>query len=216
MLKTLRGVGFGWAIGLCCVAGCSDDGKAKTSGESLACDCPVDWAIDNSALCVAPHTSYSPPIIFSSYLDDAGKVTCPATQRFPQPLSSEAWSPQHINSRCTGQGTLTMRVRAGSSKNAQADDCILDEQTFDFDYSQANRASELPALAAFSADDEACSRDFEERGGYFEFRIVSDKLGCGAPEEKVNRIDICLAACKDDPGRAGCEACGDMPDQNRL
>lgn len=216
MLKTLRGVGFGAALCLATWSGCSDAGKSKSEGESVACSCPVDWAIDNTALCVAPHTSYSPPVIFSSYLDDKNQVTCPATRSFPQPVSSEPWSTQHISSRCSGTGTLTLRIRVGAAKDASDDDCILGEQSFDFEYGQANRPLQLPDLAAFSARDEDCSRAFEERGGYFELRVVSDKLGCGAAEEKVNYVDICLAACRDDPTRAGCEACNDKPDQNRL
>jgi hypothetical protein len=217
MLKTVRWVSFGWVFGLLVGGGCSDDSKTKSEGESVAsCDCPVDWTLDNTALCVAPHTSYSPPVIFSSYLDDGGNVTCPATQRFPQPVSREPWSPQHISSRCTGKGTLTLRVRAGTAKDARADDCILAEQTSEFDYTQRNRTLELPPVPAWSARDEACSRAFEDSGGYVEFRMLSDKLGCGAEDEKVNYIDICLAACQDDPMRAGCEACSDTPDQNRL
>lgn len=217
MLKIASWGRCGWALGLGLCLGCGDESKTKSEGESAAsCDCPIDWAVDNTALCVAPHTSYSPPVIFSSHLDDAKHVQCDKTLRFPQPVSSEAWSTQHISSRCAGKGTLTLRIRQGRAKSASSADCVLAEQTLDFDYTRANNALSLPSLAAWSATDEACSRAFETSGGYFEFRLESEKLGCGAADEKVNYVDICLASCMDDPTRAGCEACDDEPNQNRL
>jgi hypothetical protein len=217
MLKTGLWGSVGCALASLLCVGCSEADKTKTQGESVAsCDCPIDWAIPNSALCVAPHTTYSPPVIFSSHLDQDDNVACDPTLRFPQPVSSEPWSTQSITSRCTGQGTLTLRVRQGKAKDASVDDCILAEQTLDFDYTQANKPLALPPVAAWSADDAACSRAFEEQGGYFEFRVQSEMLGCGAADEKVHYVDICLASCRDDPTRAGCEACSDRPDQNRL
>jgi hypothetical protein len=204
-------------------AGCSDDGQTKTSGESVAtCDCPIDWTLANTSLCVAPHTTYSPPVLFSSHLDDDGEVACDATLRFPQPVSKLPWSSQEITSRCTGKGTLTLRIRAGKAKSASQDDCLLTEQSFDFDYTQANRSLALEDVAAWSAQSEACSREFESEGGYFEFRVESDALGCAMPggsaaeQSKVNYIDICLASCQGDASRPGCEACGDKPDRNRI
>lgn len=217
MLKSGFGGSLSWAFGALLWVACSESDKTKTQGESVAsCDCPIDWVVDNSALCVAPHTSYSPPVIFSSHMDEAGKVACDPTLRFPQPVSSEPWSTQSITSRCAGQGTLTLRIRQGSVKHASADDCVLSEQTFDFDYAQANKTLELAPIDAWSAQDEACSRAFEAEGGYFEFRVQSEKLGCGAADDKANYVDICLAACGDDPTRAGCEACADTPEPNRL
>jgi hypothetical protein len=203
------------ALLLC--ASCSDDGRTKSAGEPVAtCDCPIDWAIENVALCVAPPTNYSPPVIFSSHLDGDGNVACDTTQRFPQPVSREPWSAQRITSRCRGKGTLTLRVRQGKAREASDEDCMLNEQTFDFDYAQPNRSLALAEMAAWSAQVETCARAFEDAGGYFEFRVDSETLGCGAPGEKVNYIDICLASCHDDPTRAGCEACDDRPERNRL
>lgn len=198
-------------------ASCADDNGTKSAGESVAsCDCPLDWEFENVSVCVAPHTNYSPPVIFSSYLDAEGSVACDATVRFPQPVSSQPWSVQRISSRCTGSGTLTLRVRQGKARDASADDCVLNEQTFEFDYAQPNRSIALAEVAAWSAQSESCSRAFEDTGGYFEFRVESETLGCGAPGEKVNYVDICLAGCRDDPTREGCEACADTPEQNRL
>jgi hypothetical protein len=217
MLGTSWRRSFGWAFALVLLSGCSEDGKTKTQSASVAsCDCAIDWAIDNTALCVAPHTSYSPPVIFSSYLDEAGTLVCDKTLRFPQPVPSAAWSAQTISSRCAGKGTLTLRIRPGKAKDASAADCILTEQSVAFDYSQANKQLALPDVAGWSAKDEACSRAFEQEGGYFEFRVESDQLGCGEADEKVNYVDICLATCQEDPTRAGCEACADRPDRNRL
>lgn len=216
MLKAAWWGGCGISALVLC-AGCSDDGKTKTSGESVAtCDCPIDWSLDNSSLCVAPHTSYSPPVIFSSHLDDGGEVACDPTVRFPQPVSQLRWSTQEITSRCAGKGTLTFRIRSGKAKSASDDDCILTEQSFDFDYKQANRALALDDVGAWSAQSEACSRAFESEGGYFEFRVESEALGCGAVGEKVNYIDICLATCEGDASRPGCEACADTPERNRI
>ncbi len=204
-------------LALLSCASCADDSRTKSAGESVAsCDCPIDWSIENVSLCVAPHTNYSPPVIFSSHLDVDGNVACDTTQRFPQPVSSEPWSVQRINSRCSGQGTLTLRVRQGKAREARADDCVLNEQTFEFDYAQPNRSLALAEVAAWSAQSEACSRAFEDTGGYFEFRVESETLGCGASGEKVNYVDICLASCGDDPSREGCEACADTPERNRL
>lgn len=213
----MRKIGFHVVVCAVALIGCAGDGRTRTQGESVAsCDCPLDWAIDNTVLCVSPPTSYSPPVIFASYLSDQGEVACEPTQRFPQPLSSQPWSAQRISSRCAGSGTLTLRVRQGQAKSARADDCVLTEQTFDFDYSQANKALSLPPLAAWSAQDEACSRAFEAEGGYLEFRVESERLGCGEADSKVNYVDICSARCQGDPGRAGCEACSDRPERNRL
>lgn len=209
--------GYWGMVALLCCASCADEGRTKSAGESVAsCDCPIDWAVDNVALCVAPHTNYSPPVIFSSHLDADGNVACDTTQRFPQPVSGEPWSVQSISSRCSGQGRLTLRVRQGKAREARADDCVLNEQTFEFDYAQPNRSLALAEVAAWSATSEACSRAFEETGGYFEFRVESETLGCGASGEKVNYVDICLASCRDDPSREGCEACADTPERNRL
>jgi hypothetical protein len=216
MVKAACWMSLGW-FALALSAGCSDDGKTNSSGESVAsCDCPVDWALDNSALCVSPRTSYSPPLIFSSHLDEAGKVVCDPGLRFPQPLSKLPWSAQEMSSRCVGKGTLTLRVRTGKAKSASADDCVLVERAFDFEYTEANRTMTLADIDAWSAQDEACSRAFENEGGYFEFRVDSDTLGCGMPGEKVNYVDICLATCEGDPSRPGCEACGDTPERNRI
>ena len=209
--------GIGWMLALLACASCSGEGGTKSAGESVAtCDCPIDWSLENVALCVAPHTNYSPPVIFSSHLDADGNVACDATQRFPQPVSKDAWSVQNISSRCSGKGTLTLRVRQGKARAASADDCVLNEQTFEFDYAQANRTLALGEVAAWSAESEACSRAFEDTGGYFEFRVESETLGCGAQGQKVNYVDICLASCRDDASREGCEACADTPERNRL
>jgi hypothetical protein len=217
MLDTRSWVSLGCTLQLLVCAGCADDDTTKTAGESVAsCDCPIAWDIANTALCVAPHTSYSPPLIFSSHLGDEGAPVCAETQRFPQPVAEETWSTHQISSRCAGKGSLTLRMRQGKAERASADDCVLSEQTIDFDYAQPNKALKLAALDAWSAQSEACSRAFEAEGGYFEFRVQSEMLGCGASDDKVNYVDICLAACQDDPERAGCEACADQPERNWL
>jgi hypothetical protein len=193
-----------------------DAGSTKTQDDSAAtCACPLDWQIDNLAVCVSPHTSFTSTLVYSSHLTD-GKITCDTAKGFPQPLPAHAWSAQRIASPCTGSGTLRLRVRQGRSESASEDDCVLGEQAVDFDYGTVDEALELGSLSSWSAQDQECARAYEEEGGYLEFVIESEQLGCGALGAKVSYVDVCPLRCDADPTGAGCDACGDGSLVNRL
>src|SRR5689334_1679149 len=112
------------------LAGCSSDSAPSTKMQddsAATCACPLDWKVDNLAVCVAKHTAFTPTIVYSSYLSD-GEITCDTAKRFPQPLPEHAWSEQHITSPCTGSGKLWVRARQGDAKAPSVDDCVLAEQ----------------------------------------------------------------------------------------
>ena len=173
------------------------------------CECPLDWQIDNLAVCVGGHTSFTDTLLFSSSLED-GKIHCDVARPFPQPVPSRAWSEQRISSPCTGAGKLVLRVRQGNTATASESDCVVNEQSFDFDYTAVDAPLALPSVAAWSAQDQTCARAYEESGGYLEFVVQSETLGCGDDGESVKRVNQCPVIC-DEPGHDKdpvCENCG--------
>jgi hypothetical protein len=189
----------------------------RTSGSQVAsCDCPIDWQVDNLAVCVSPHTAFTETLLFSSSLGEGDALQCDAARSFPQPVPSQAWSAQRISSPCTGSGKLVLRVRQGQAESAGADDCVLAQQEFDFDYATAKAPLALAPVAAWSAKDAACARAYEDEGGYLEFRVESEKLGCGEGGTSVKYVNQCPVGCDLADNRAlpKCKACA--KDQNGL
>lgn len=205
------------ALAAFALIGCGDDASStKTTDDSAAtCTCPLDWQVDNLAVCVSAHTAFTSTLVYSSYLTDE-KITCDSAKSFPQPAPVRAWSEQRIASPCTGSGTLRLRVRQGRSESASENDCMLAEQVVDFDYPTANEHLELGALSSWSAQDQECARAYEQQGGYLEFVIESDQLGCGATGAKVKYVDICPLRCDTDPSGPGCDECGNGSLVNQL
>jgi hypothetical protein len=196
---------------------CSSDAAPTQSADSAAtCACPLDWQIDNLSACVSPHTAFTSTLVYSSYLTD-GTIKCDTAKGdFPQPPSTRTWSTQRISSPCTGSGTLRLRVRQGNSDSASESDCVLGEYSVDFDYGTADEPLELAALPSWSVQDQECARAYEEEGGYLEFVIESDALGCGAGDAHVSYVNICPLRCDTDPDGPDCDACGNGSLVNRL
>jgi hypothetical protein len=199
------------------LTGCSDHGAStKMQDDSAAtCACPLDWQIDNLAVCVSAHTAFTSTLVYSSYLTDE-KITCDTAKGFPQPAPARTWSGQRISSPCIGGGTLRLRVRQGHSESASENDCVLAEQAIDFDYPVAEATLELAALSGWSVQDQDCARAYEEQGGYLEFIIESEQLGCGSEEAKVRYVDICPLRCDTDPNGSDCDKCGSGSLVNQL
>jgi hypothetical protein len=201
------------AVGLLVVsAGCDGESSStmRTSGSPVAsCDCPIDWQVENLAVCVAQHTAFTETLLFSSSEGEGGALHCDAARSFPQPVPSQPWSTQRISSPCTGAGTLTLRVRQGKAERAQTSDCVVAEQKFDFDYTSAKTPLALPSVDAWSAQDAACARAYEEEGGYLEFRVESSQLGCGDDGTSLKFVNQCPVGCDLAQNRdlAKCKAC---------
>lgn len=173
----------------------------------VSCECQLDWQIENLAVCVSPHTMFTDTLLFSSSFADGAPV-CDAARSFPQPVPKMPWSTQRISSMCTGSGTLVLRVRQGKAEEAKSSDCIIAEQSVSFDYSEADQPLKLPDTNAWSAQDQACARAYEEAGGYLEFRVESQQLGCGKNGVSVKYVNQCPVGCDLDPDQPKCEPCG--------
>ncbi|HEX6243436.1 MAG TPA: hypothetical protein VFZ61_21130, partial [Polyangiales bacterium] len=156
---------------------------------------------------VGQHTAFTDTLLYSSALED-GEPVCDVGRSFPQPVPRDAWSAQRISSPCAGQGTLVLRVRQGEADEPQSDDCIIAEQRLEFDYAEKGETLTLPSLAAWSAQDQACARAYEEQGGYLEFRVESDEVGCGKDGVSARYVNQCPVKCDTDPDAPGCEDCG--------
>jgi hypothetical protein len=204
--------GFGSVFLLSVLTACSGQkSKERSSGDrgtvAPTCDCPLDWQIDNLAVCVGQHTAFTDTLLYSSS-PGGDKPQCDAGRRFPQPVPARDWSDQRLSSPCTGAGTLVLRVRQGDAADPSADDCIIAEQQLEFDYTTADQPLTLPALAPWSAQDQACARAYEEQGGYLEFRVESAEVGCGKDGSTVKYVNQCPVTCDLDPSGPECEDCG--------
>lgn len=197
------------ALGLVFAACGADPSSPDVQDKSaVVCSCPIDWQVDNLAVCVSGHTAFTSTLVYSSYLNEYGDVTCDAARPFPQPLPKNAWSAHRIASACAGSGKLTLRVRPGRAETASADDCVLGEVSVDFDYVVPDAPLDLPVLTSWSAQDQPCARAYEDQGGYLEFVVESEQLGCGETGTSVQRVDICPVRCDGHPNDPGCDVCG--------
>lgn len=201
------------------VTGCSGQGGGTPSmqdEQASTCRCPLDWQVDNMAVCVSPHTAFTQTLLFSSHVDSAGEIACDSARPFPQPVPEEAWSSQRIASPCAGHGTLSIKVRQGDAKEPSDDDCVIAEHTLDFDYAKAGAPQELAPVGAWSAQDQTCARAYEEEGGYLEFRIESEQIGCDRSGSTVKYVAICPVGCDITPDQPKCKVCGGQQLSNRL
>jgi hypothetical protein len=197
------------------IAACSDetvenlDGLEPVAEVESARACELDWSIDNVVTCVVPPTVKNPPIIYSSHLK-AGEPTCDPYSKFPQPVPKANWSKQHVIGLTVGEAKVCFSLKQGDFKNPTSDDCVLNKQCFDVEYTKAETELDLPELTPWSATDEACARAYYADGGYVEMRIESDDLGCAQDGDDVERLPLCPPKCdgKDDK-TAGCETCVD-------
>jgi hypothetical protein len=189
--------------------GCSGDEPVRTvENPAGTCACRLDTQIDNLGVCVSPTTAFAPSHVFSSFLPDGATAPACDAWRDPQPLPSLAWSKVRVSAPCTGSGQLCITVRGGDSRTPLETDCTLATRCTNIDYAAAGAVLEQPALASWVAESSACAARYEQLGGYLEFRLTSDTLGCGDQTADVRRLPLCPARCQAEPSGDGCDVCG--------
>lgn len=205
--------GSAWFMALPIVIACGSEGSSVTKNQdpvSATCECPIDWMVENLAVCVSKANSYFPTIMYSSHLTASGEIACDAAKDFPQPVSDRPWSEQRVQSPCQGSGKLCVSLRQGSAETASKDDCLLHKQCLEFDYEIENESMELPPLAAFSVDDAECAGAYEKDGGYIEFEIGDSDFGCGEGGRTIRRVNTCPVGCDQTPSAERCRDCSDV------
>ncbi len=190
------------------LAACGGDGATPAvdvdDATENACACELSWEVDSVTPCIAAPTLSNPPLIYSSYPDQADNDVasdpggdalpdCDAYVAFPQPVPSEPWATHRFRSTCDGQATLCVALKHGQAEEASEDDCLIMEHCFDVDYQDVGEVVELPPLPAWSGQDGDCNEAYYYEGGYVEFRATGG-IGC-SDRADVRRIQMCPSFC---------------------
>jgi len=192
------------------VAACGDDPALRTGEDPASDDCPcrLETQLDNLALCVSPSTAFAPTHVFSSSWSEGDRGPMCEPWRAMQPVPSKPWSGVRISSRCAGGGQLCVTARSGRVSEADESDCILTRRCVTFAYTTPGQVVELAPLGAWVAESSECSLRHEQLGGYLEFAVTSNELGCGAEADRITRVAVCPPRCQAEPDGEGCEVCG--------
>jgi hypothetical protein len=181
--------------------GCGDKNDLRQVEDPAACDCPLEWDVDNITICGVESSSdpVRAPLLYSTSMSAACENY---GDTFPQPVPRTPWSKQRIRSTCAGSGELCVTLKQGDWEHPGADDCVLARKCTPFTYNGENKVLELPPIEAWSVTDSACAYKFEANDGYLEFENDS-QLGCTPVEQKR----VCPLSCARDHSTAECQAC---------
>jgi hypothetical protein len=197
---------------IACASGCGDDGVSTGQDPvSVRCECPLDAKIENLALCISPTTAFAPAHVYSSHWSSVDSRAVCDPWRDPQPLPSDAWSKIEVSSQCAGTGQFCVGVWSGSSQAPSASDCQLARVCSAIDYAGGNQRLELPAIPSWVAESSECAQRYEREGGYLEFIVQSDQLGCDTTAGSTKLVPLCPVRCQADPKGPGCNICGNGP-----
>jgi hypothetical protein len=186
---------------------CAGEEAVPPATDAGSVVCELNWDVKNVAPCVVDPDLTKPPLIYSSHLGESGAPECEASIGFPQPTPADPWSDQTLIAETTGSARLCIAMKQGSADAPTDGDCVLFEHCFDASYEVAGELKVLPALPAWAATDEACSRSYYSEGGYVELRASSDALGCSGEGEQVRRLQMCPLDCQPDDARSKCARC---------
>lgn len=197
------------ATGVWLLAACAGDDDLDVGSDpaQVNCPCRLRTSIENLAVCVAaPTLGEGAHVYSSSWAEGAAAPTCERRQT-PQPAPADPWSRVRVRSACTGTGELCVTVRARSGGERSPDDCVLATRCSPFGYPVAEAEAELPPLGSW-VDSSECAQRYDQYGGYLEFALTSDALGCNMGGTQITTTDICPVRCQQEPNAAGCEICG--------
>lgn len=206
----MRWLGLGLVV-LWAACGGDDDLKTGEDPASSECMCALDTKIDNLALCISPTTAFEPAHVFSSSLASAAAQPTCEPWRMPQPVPSAPWSSIRVSSPCAGTGNFCVAVWSGSAQTPTLNDCQLARVCTPVAYAGNGQIVELAALPAWVAESSECAQRYERDGGYLEFVVESEQLGCGGATGKSTLVPLCPTRCQADPKGQGCEICGNGP-----
>jgi hypothetical protein len=205
-----------WSLGLLLMAlGCGGDADLNTGEDPVEvadCECAVATKIANLALCISPTTAFSPAHVYSSSWNvEAGSPAC-EPWRSPQPLPATPWSTIQVSSKCAGTGQFCITVRSGNAAQPLPDDCSLARVCTSIDYAGGEQITALAPLPSWVAESSDCAQRYERDGGYLEFVVESEQLGCNMGSGRRKLVPLCPTRCEADPKGAGCEICGNGPE----
>jgi hypothetical protein len=168
------------------------------------------WALSNLSPCISRNGG---TFLYSSILNDEGKLECNNTASGVPMVPSETWSTSKLDIACAGEFTLCFTIKAGDIDNPHADDCVVHAACQDVLYEEANVELELPDLPAWTSADSACATDFLDNGGYGEMTVIGETFECdiiddGQGEPYVfYRTSYCPVSCNETPDAEGCRDC---------
>lgn len=199
-------------LGLAALAfGCGDDDDFATGEQpaSVECPCALDVSLENLALCISPTTAFGPAHVYSSHWDRAASAPACEPARNPQPVPAMPWSGLKVSSMCAGTGQFCVTVWAGAPGGAE--DCQLARVCSPVDYLGGQQIVDLAALSPWVAESSACAQRYESEGGYLEFEVDSEQLGCDRGDGSKKLVPLCPVRCQADPSGEGCSTCGNGP-----
>lgn len=191
--------------------GCGDDDGFSRREEpaSVECPCALDVSLENLALCMSPTTAFGPAHVYSSHLDPASGAPVCEPARNPQPQPAMPWSALRASSQCAGTGQFCVTVWAGEVGGA--DDCELTRVCSAVAAPGGQQVVDLAALPSWTAASSACAQRYEQEGGYLEFSVDSEQLGCEREDGSKRVVPLCPSRCQTDPSGPNCDSCGNGP-----
>jgi hypothetical protein len=205
-------MGRGIILGFCLLAFACGDDKAVTIETNPVqvetCPCRLTTAFDNLAVCVSATGAFGPAQVYSSYVrPGASGPECGVRQQTPTaPILP--WTSLTVRSACTGTGQFCVTIRGGDYNNPSVADCTLATRCSSIAYGTPNIDAQLEPLASWVAESNDCATRYEQMGGYLEFVVESDQLGCNMGEAQQKRVPLCPVRCRDNPMGEGCDVCG--------
>jgi hypothetical protein len=182
-----------------------------------ACKCfsMGQWALDNLSPCFV---TYSGGAVYgvSTYIKPDGNADCPTAQSNtppPSPQPGQPWTTNRLTVDCAGQFELCYTLKAGDVEDPQATDCTVARVCVQAWYEKADEEQELPTLPAWTSTDPACSRNFNDNGGYGEMSVLGLSEDCEEIDDGsgghyvFNRVGYCPMDCADRPNDPDCIDC---------
>lgn len=185
-----------------------------TTGEQPAtpgCECPLDAKLDNLALCISPTTAFEAAHVYSSSLEGGDEGASCEPARVPQPKPVAPWSRLTVSSPCAGTGEFCITIWSGNARQPGFGDCRLARVCSAVDYAGNRAQVELAPLPSWVAESSDCAQRYEREGGYLQFEVVSEQLGCNMEMGSTKLVPLCPVRCEADPAGEGCAACGNGP-----